>query len=411
MTQFSFELDRRTGNRDGAHPLKLRIYRSRTERVFVSLKMFYHPDQWDSARERVVKTAAATIDNIRLDTIRADVGKLLLDIDQSDKTLSMPEVREMVEVALGRKQARPTSFYAYFEDYTTKIVSPKTRESFVTALKKARDFDPADKPFADITVGWLRDFELHCKRDGLMTNSISVYLRNIRTVYNRAIDDRLAELNDYPFRRFKIKQEKTRKRALTVERLRELRDYPCEDFQREYRDIFMLIFYLGGINMIDLFGLKQIEGGYLDYVRSKTGVPTKTKVAPEALDIINRYRGTEHLLAVADRYKNHEDYTRRINRALASIGPWVMVPNTAEVPKRNKKQIASVFPDVTVYWARHTWATLAAELDIPDPIIGMVLAHVDNTMEGVYIKRNQKKADEAVRKVIDYVNGVGVPSK
>ena len=59
-------------------------------------------------------------------------------------------------------------------------------------------------------------------------------MRNIRTVYNRAIDDGVANLNDYPFRRFKIKQEKTRKRALTVEQLRELRDYPCEEFQRQF---------------------------------------------------------------------------------------------------------------------------------------------------------------------------------
>ncbi len=405
MLQFSFNLDRRTTTKTGAHPLKLRIYRSRTERVFVSLKMFYRPDQWDSTRERVVNTVTATVDNIRLDSIRADVGRLLLEIDQSEMCIAISEIRERVEAAIGQKKPRAASFYSYFEEHVPKVLNAKTKESFVSTLKKAHDFDPTDKPFPAITVGWLRDFELFCKMGGMSVNGISVYMRNIRTVYNRAIDDGIANLNDYPFRRFKIKQEKTRKRALTVEQLRELRDYPCEEFQREYRDIFMLIFYLGGINMIDLFGLTKIEGEHIDYIRSKTGVPTRTKVESEALEIINRYRGKEHLLAVADRYKNHEDYTKRINRALRSIGSFEMVPNAAKIPKKNKKEITPAFPGVTVYWARHTWATLAAEIDIPDPIIGMVLAHVDNTMEGVYIKRNQKKADEAVRKVIDYVNG------
>jgi integrase len=239
----------------------------------------------------------------------------------------------------------------------------------------------------------------------MKTNARSVYLRNIRTVYNRAIDDGVAQLNDYPFRRFKIKQERTRKRALTVEQLRQLRDYPCTEAQRQYRDVFMLIFYLGGINIGDLLKLKEIEGGYIYYSRSKTRRPYQIKVEPEALEIVERYRGREFLLSAGDRYKNHEDFTRRINRALQAIGaPDAEKPNASKPGPAPIDKKKGAFPELTTYWARHTVATLMSEIDIPKETIAKVLGHADNSVTDIYIRFDQRKIDDAMRKVIDYAN-------
>ena len=56
-------------------------------------------------------------------------------------------------------------------------------------------------------------------------------------------------------------------------------------------------------------------------------------------------------------------------------------------------------------WARHTWATIAADIDIPDAVIDRTLGHKSPyPMTDIYVRRNQKKVDEAVRAVIDYIN-------
>lgn len=113
--------------------------------------------------------------------------------------------------------------------------------------------------------------------NGLSINSQSIELRNIRAVFNQAINEDVAELNAYPFRKFKIKTEATRKRSLTIEQLRRLRDFECEESQRQYRDMFMLIFYLAGINTVDLFNLKKITNGYIEYRRPKRAGCTRLR--------------------------------------------------------------------------------------------------------------------------------------
>ena len=71
-----------------------------------------------------------------------------------------------------------------------------------------------------------------------------------------------------------------------------------------------------------------------------------------------------------------------------------------------KKYIKALFPDLSSYWARHTWATIAAELDIPKETISAALGHeIGSSITSIYIRYDQKKVDEANRKVIDYVNG------
>ena len=221
-------------------------------------------------------------------------------------------------------------------------------------------------------------------------------MRNIRAVVNAAIDDELTTL--YPFRKFKIKHEETAKRSLTVEELRTLRDSPCEPHQEKYRDIFMLMVYLIGINSVDLFSLKEIRNGRIEYRRSKTGHIFSIKVEPEAQAIIDKYRGKNYLLDVLDTYGNYKDFTHRMNENLRKIG-------TVERKGRGgKKHRNPLFPKLSTYWARHTWATLAAELDIPDETISLGMGHsTGNRVTNIYINRNQKKVDEANRKVIDYL--------
>ena len=158
--------------------------------------------------------------------------------------------------------------------------------------------------------------------------------------------------------------------------------------------MFMLI----GINTVDLCHLKEIDSeGRINYHRAKTNRLYSIKVEPEALEIINKYRGEKWLLNILDRYQDYKDYTKRMNRALKKIGP------VKRVGLGGKKIYEPLFPDISTYWARHTWATIAASLDIPRDTIAHALGHGNNTVTDIYIDFDERKIDEANRKVLDWV--------
>ncbi|MCR5841977.1 MAG: site-specific integrase [Bacteroidales bacterium] len=235
---------------------------------------------------------------------------------------------------------------------------------------------------------------------GGKTNTIAVHMRNIRTVFNFAIEEGYTER--YPFRKYKIKTEETADRSLTAEELRLLFDYPVDPWQREYLDIFKLIFFLCGINMADLAKMPKPKGDRIEFNRTKTGVHCSIKIQPEAREIIERYAGKDRMLSILDRYADHKDYLRHLNHALGKIGTTFK----AGCPRSGNP----LFPDITSYWARVSWATIAGELDVPERTIGAALGHSKSkSVTSIYIRTDmRKKVDDANRKVIDYVlHGAG----
>lgn len=99
-----------------------------------------------------------------------------------------------------------------------------------------------------------------------------------------------------------------------------------------------------------------------------------------------------------DRYSDHTSFISKINKNLKLIGPYSITPDS-----RHKKIVSPLFPKLSTYWARHTWATIAASLDIPKETISHALGHGNDTVTDVYIDFDLGKVDEANRKVIDYV--------
>ena len=115
------------------------------------------------------------------------------------------------------------------------------------------------------------------------------------------------------------------------------------------------------------------------------------------MEIIEKYRGKNWLLNILDGYKDYHDFTKHMNNALKNIGPL----------KRSglggKKERKPLFPNISSYWARHSWATIAASLDIPRDTIAHALGHGGNTVTDIYIDFDQQKVDDANRKVLDWV--------
>lgn len=391
-------MDKRKPAADGRCPIKLSVYwqeNGRKCRIFIPTGVSILPSQWDAVRERDRKSNA----NNALLTAFTDKAKQFT-----------------AECLKNGTQAKGTALWAFIESptptgdllipYAQHIASLKraknTRTLYESTITKLRDYagEQADRlTFQDITPTWLAEWDAWMTQS-LSINGRAIHLRNLRAVFNAAINDE--RTTAYPFRRFKVRQEQTRKRSLSVEQLRQLRDYPCEPHHRMYRDIFMLMFYLCGVNAADLLEATpdQLRDGRFEYRRAKTGKLYSIKVEPEAKEIINRYKGTGHLLSIRDRYINRKNFAFRMNHELQEIGEM------KRVGRGGKKVYVPLFPDLTAYWSRHTWATIAASLDIPIETISAALGHsYGSPTTAIYIAFDQRKVDDANRRVIDYVNG------
>lgn len=290
------------------------------------------------------------------------------------------------------------SFVPFFEAHANLYERRSTRESYFYTLSCMRKFasNLDSLNFEDINYAWLSDFEKYMKENGLSQNTRKIHFGNIRTAMREAYKRELTEAD--PFRRFSFRPAKTAKRSLTIEQLRELLNFPVEPFAEIYRDMFALIFMLIGVNTIDLYNLKEINAhGRVEYSRSKTAGLFSLRVEQEALDIINKYRGVKNLLCLADRWSDYRNFRHQLNSAISRFGK-------AQGKGRKDKEGDGPFAEVTSYWARHTWATIAADLDIPDATISLALGHGgENRVTDIYIKRNLRKVDEANREVLDWV--------
>lgn len=313
------------------------------------------------------------------------LGRLLTEVEDicmRRDDMPLKQLKKLIQERVFGKVEQCKAFTYYCREYASGCATRGTASLYEQTARKVEAFDK-DATFDTITVSWLRNFERFC-RQTMSVNGMGILIRNIRTVFNQARKDEIT--NKYPFLNYSIKKEETRKRNLTVEQIRMLRDIPCKTERfGEYRDMFMLMFYLIGINGKDLFLAKkdQIVNGRLEYRRAKTGKLYSIKIEPEAMAIINKYSGKEYIINILERYNTYQEYMRRMDRCLKQIG---------------------VIDNLSTYYARHSWATIAAEIDITFEVISAALGHsIANPTTAIYINFNQRKVDEANRKVIDYV--------
>ena len=183
------------------------------------------------------------------------------------------------------------------------------------------------------------------KTDNISINTISIIFRNIRAMFNYSISQEIISSDCYPSRKFKIKQEATLKRSLTMEQLRSLINLNPEKKKKEkLRDIFLLMIYLIGINVKDLLNVKEIVNNRIEYKRFKTGKLYSIKVKAQTWEIINKYKGTEYLLDIP----YHENFINLLDNTLKKLGK-------IKYGEYNKKLITSIEPKLSSYYARHRY--------------------------------------------------------
>lgn len=401
MATSKFYLDKRAARKDGKLPLKVSIsHKGKT--ALISLGVFLLPGQWDEKAGKITGGANKALLNAFVTKRKLDIDAELLKLATSGNAgaMGVTAIREYILSRMNPLQESKAagSFVKAFRKFIGQKTKQRTKEIYEITLRRLYGFCPEFEKLnlEDVTKDWLISFDKFLSATSPSRNARNIHLRNIRAVFNAAIDDEVTVA--YPFRKFKIKNEATAKRSLTVGQLRLLFSCDVEPHQEKYRDMFMLIFLLMGINTVDLLRLKasNFNGERIEYRRAKTGRLYDIKVEPEAAALLEKYKGKKHLLNALDSYDNYRDYAKRLNSNLKQIGK-------VNIGKHGKKTRVPLFPKISTYWARHSWATIAASLDIPKETIAAGLGHGGNTVTDIYIDFDRRKVDEANRRIIDWV--------
>lgn len=379
MVTISLYLDARGLDEERSAPIKIRITKKRTT-AYIGTDIRINAKNWDNKKKKIINDSRAARMNIALSKKLTEIETIVLQLSESGHTarLNAAEIKREIQRILNPIEENENTFYNYFLSFQKRCKAQRTKEIYSNTLYKMELFDKnlRSYSFENITRKWLSEFELwlSVKRSNKI-NTISIDLRNIRAVFNDAIDNEVTVF--YPFRKKSIKNEETKKRSLSVEQLRTL--FMIEN--NRHVDLFKLCFILIGINLVDLCSLYTITDNRITYKRAKTGKFYSIKVENEAMEIITRHRGETHLLDFAERYSDYTTLTKKVD-----------------------KELKKFFPNLSLYWARHSWATVAASLDIPNETIAAALGHgYGNRITAIYIDFDRRKVDEANRKVLDWV--------
>lgn len=294
--------------------------------------------------------------------------------------------------------AAGTSLTEYMKDLIRRLKANgniRTSETYTQALKKLLRFMlDEDLAISDITDQRMQDYQAWLRKQGLALNTISFYMRILRAVYNKAVDQGL--LTDRrPFRHVYTGQAKTRKRALTIMEIRRI--YALKPGSRSLcfaRDMFLFSFFTRGMAFVDMAHLKtsDIKGGTLCYKRQKTGQQLSIRWEKAMQEIIDRYpsaTGTYLLPLITQtngRERNqYRSMQSKINRDLKEIA-----------------RMARLSQRLTMYMARHSWATIARDLKVPTSIISEGMGHTNERTTQIYLKNiDVKVIDQANRQVIN----------
>jgi len=201
-------------------------------------------------------------------------------------------------------------------------------------------------------------------------------------------------IREDPCRDLRFPTPTTKSRALTLEQLRAiLNAEPANETGREFLDFFRFSFYSRAANPADIAGMtpKSIFNGRLEYVRRKTGKRYSVRVEPELQAVIDRRGDEAHLFAIVTDFHNFcSDCNKYLGDLSESLG----------------------MPRITLYWARHSFASLLLETGAPIEIIAAALGHSYGPRITMgYVAIREKAVDDAVRRLFDYVAGTWTPGK
>ena len=268
----------------------------------------------------------------------------------------------------------------------------RTKEVYISAINSFKEFRKGREiTFDMLSNDLMLSYESYLKNRGLCPNSSSFYIRAIRAIYNKAVDRGLVA-QSFPFKGVYTGVDETVKRALRIELLKKIKHLHLSGNLQFARDIFLFSFYTRGMSFVDIAFLKRnnLVDGVLYYRRRKTGKLISVKWEECMQDIVDKYGDTEsqYLLPLIsenapDIRQSYLNAAHTINRNLKTIG-----------------KMLSIRHSLTMYVARHTWATLAKNNDIPIYIISESLGHESIKTTQIYLASVDNVAVDNANKML-----------
>lgn len=390
MAKVSSTIRKTQIKKDGKANIKIRIFHNGDSR-FIGTKYNVPAKQFSIPDGRVKKSHPQSgFINAELKILEAQYETKIMKIDD----LEVISVSQLVS-RLKEKKKETINALELFEDRVSELKKnpdKRTWEIYENTRVNLKAF--SGRKFislVEIDEKFLEDFMNWHLKKGNSINTVSLELRNIRAIYNRAIDERLVSADFYPFRRFKIPYQAPKKRSLAVKVIKKIYNKKLTDkYEIQGRDTFMLIFFLLGINIKDLYYLRPEDyvDGRIRYDRRKTMKEYSILVQPEAAKLIEKYRDPDgkFLLRFYKQYQTTHAFMRQTNKYLYRFTPGLKIKEK-----------------VTTYYARHSWATIAFNNGISKDVVKLALGHGSNTVTDLYIDFDLKPVDEANRKVIDLI--------
>ncbi len=357
------------------------IHERRVRQLLSGYKVY--PAEWDESRSTVTTfqkgARKSFILSIR-ERIRRDVERLTKigrKLDANGLTYTVDDVVDEFNI-----YSHEYSVFNFMANIIAKLRQNgkvRTSETYKSTLNSFKKFRQGEDIMLDsLTSEIMEGYEAWQRERGVVPNTISFYTRILRAVYNRAVEEKVID-DRSPFRKVYTGVDKTIKRALPLPVIKKIKVLdlslaPSLDFAR---DMFLMSFYLRGMSFIDMAFLKKsdLKGGYVSYRRRKTGQLLVVKWTKEMQKILDKYPENEsgYLLPIIRNPGTNERCSYRnagykINHNLKNIAGMVGV----SIP-------------LTLYVARHSWASAAKAKGIPLSVISEGMGHDSENTTQIYL--------------------------
>lgn len=357
------------------------IHERKVRQLLSDYKVF--TTEWDESRSMVTTTQKSDRKSFILsirERIRWDVERLTKierKLDANGLTYTADDIIDEFN-----RYAHEYSLFNFMESVIAKLKQNgkvRTSETYKSTLNSIKKFREDEDVMLDcLTSEIMEAYEAWHHKRGVAPNTISFYIRILRAVYNRAVEDEIIE-NRNPFRHVYTGVDKTVKRALPLVvikkiKLLDLSLTPSLDFAR---DMFLMSFYLRGMSFIDMAFLKKsdLKNGYVTYRRRKTNQQLIIEWTNEMQMILDKYpeNASDYLLPIIRNPGTNERCTYlnmgyNINHNLKGIADMVGV----QIP-------------LTLYVARHSWASAAKAKGIPLSVISEGMGHDSEATTQIYL--------------------------
>lgn len=381
--------DTRYKKKNGSFPIILRLSARDEERtISISTGVSVPLKDWDN-KKREVKTSYFGVSSVtRLNNILASKKKeandILLKLHEDDLLDGMNLVD--IKNKIANKNAT-NSFYTFGDTLVEELKKAKrigTAESTRGVLNVLRTFTKGkDLRFQDITYRFLTSFETDHYSKGNTPNGLAVYMRTIRSMYNKAIKAGLVEKEKYPFEQYKIKTVPTEKRALEWDMLQRIILLELQQGHKWFhaRNYFVASYMMYGMNYTDMAHLEKehVTDGRIRYRRRKTSKLYDIKITP-ALDKILSY----YLSLDAE-----SQFVFPIIKRDTAITIEKDIKHSRKRYNKKLKEIAiecEIEQNLTSYVSRHSFATQAMMKDVPINAISSMLGHSSLKTTQIYLK-------------------------